>query len=335
MSKKNKIITFLIIAFLPLAIFYFLNFDFRGTINNVYNSFCQGVIKEESKIPQSWLDRYQIRIEIEEDLAKDSDNDGLSLLEEYNNSTNPLDADTDKDGYNDGKEVRDGYNPVGEGRLDLDKDGLPDFWEKETGLDLKKDDADLDNDKDGLLNKDEFAHLTNPLKSDTDNDGFTDLIEIKNGYDPVVMGEARPTYELKIDKIKVQAPIIWSLSSEEASIQEDLKSGVVRLPDTGILGQRGNAVISGHSSNYVWVKGNYNYIFKDLNDLNIGDEIIIKTTQKNGKSFETKYKITNKDVTAPDDQRIFADNGKPAVTLVTCWPLNTNWKRLVVRAEIQ
>lgn len=330
----KKIIAIITIILLPLIIFYFLNFDFKGGFSDAYNSFCKKALKEE-KIPQSWLDRYQIEIESEEDLKNDIDKDGLDLLNEYLNSTNPLDFDTDKDGYGDGKEVRDGYNPVGEGRLDLDRDDLPDFWEKEVELNLKKNDANDDNDNDGLINALEYAHLTNPLKTDTDGDGFADLAEIKNGYDPAVAGEARPDFQLVINKIGVTAPIIWSHSSEEAEIQEDLKSGVVRLPDTGIPGQRGNAVISGHSSNYIWVEGNYNYIFKNLNDLNAGDEVIIKTTQKNGKSFEYKYKITEKNVTAPDDQRIFAENNLPAITLVTCWPLNTNWKRLVLRAEIQ
>ena len=331
----KKAITFLLILSMPLIIFYFLNFDFRGTVRGAYDSFCKGVIKEESEIPQSWLDRYEINIEIKDDIKKDSDNDGLSLLDEYINSTNPLDDDTDKDGYSDGKEVRDGYNPIGEGRLDLDGDKLPDFWEKETGLNLKKNDAEADNDGDGLLNHQEFAHLTNPLKADTDADGFEDFTEIKNGYDPAAPGDTKPAYVLVINKIRVEVPINWSLSADEADIQEDLKSGVVRLPDTGVPGQWGNTVISGHSSNYVWVEGKYNYIFKNLNDLAVGDEIIIRATQKNGKSFEYKYKVVDKNVTVPDDPKIFEENGKPAVTLVTCWPLNTNWKRLAVRAEME
>lgn len=48
----------------------------------------------------------------------DSDFDGLSDYEEvkiYN--TDPLNPDTDGDGFNDGDEVKNGYNPNGEGKL--------------------------------------------------------------------------------------------------------------------------------------------------------------------------------------------------------------------------
>ncbi|MDD3285128.1 MAG: hypothetical protein PHG95_00590 [Patescibacteria group bacterium] len=48
----------------------------------------------------------------------DSDFDGLSDYEELRvYGTNPLNPDTDGDGYNDGDEVKNGYNPKGSGTL--------------------------------------------------------------------------------------------------------------------------------------------------------------------------------------------------------------------------
>lgn len=48
----------------------------------------------------------------------DSDFDGLSDYEEvYIYGTDPLNPDTDGDGFSDGDEVKNGYNPKGEGRL--------------------------------------------------------------------------------------------------------------------------------------------------------------------------------------------------------------------------
>lgn len=50
--------------------------------------------------------------------APDTDSDGLSDLDEVKiYKTDPLNPDTDRDGYFDGLEVRDGYNPNGPGRL--------------------------------------------------------------------------------------------------------------------------------------------------------------------------------------------------------------------------
>jgi hypothetical protein len=52
------------------------------------------------------------------DTDKDSDDDGLEDAEEvFEYKTNPVVADTDKDGYTDGQEVQSGYNPLGAGRL--------------------------------------------------------------------------------------------------------------------------------------------------------------------------------------------------------------------------
>lgn len=48
----------------------------------------------------------------------DSDNDGLTDYEEiFIYKTNPNKKDTDGDGYSDGDEVKNGYNPLGEGKM--------------------------------------------------------------------------------------------------------------------------------------------------------------------------------------------------------------------------
>lgn len=51
-------------------------------------------------------------------LAPDSDQDGLSDQDEEVFGTDPLLADTDGDGYQDAAEIRQGYNPLGEGKID-------------------------------------------------------------------------------------------------------------------------------------------------------------------------------------------------------------------------
>ncbi len=57
---------------------------------------------------------------------------------------------------------------------DGDQDGMNDWWEKENGLALGLNDADLDPDGDGLTNVQEFQKDTNPNLVDTDSDGVND-----------------------------------------------------------------------------------------------------------------------------------------------------------------
>jgi LPXTG-site transpeptidase (sortase) family protein len=324
----------IVLSFLAVfaVIFYLLNFDFGG----LKKSLCgpsDPSARETFDLPDYWLEKYGIQLKSQDDLQIDADNDGLSLADEYKYFTNPLDSDTDKDGYKDGEEVKAGYNPIGLGKMDINRDGLPDYWEQENGLSLDVNEYDLDPDRDGLPNYLEFRHGTDPQKADTDGDGFNDSNEIRHGYDPSQAGEARPDYAMAIPKIGITVPVIWSKSASESDLQADLKNGAVRYPQTAIPGQSGNIVVSGHSSNYVWADGKYNYVFKDLNELKDGDEIVLTATQANGKILEYKYAVSAKAVVAPDDPKIFEETPKQEITLVTCWPLNTDWKRLVVQAE--
>lgn len=207
-------------------------------------------------------------------------------------------------------------------------------WAKRYKLEKNIGNIDIDTDEDGLPNYLEYVHGTNPSKADTDEDGYKDIKEITNGYDPDAPGSARPLVEIIISKIDISAPMVWSKSENEKDMLADLENGVGRYDKTGAPGQN-NMVISGHSSNYIWAKGNYNHIFKDLNNLEKGDIVIVNTIQKNGRNIVYRYKINDKFVTAPDDERIFAETSTPSLTLSTCWPIGTNFKRIIVKAELE
>lgn len=194
---------------------------------------------------------------------------------------------------------------------------------------------DDDPDGDELPNYLEYVHSTDPVNSDTDKDGFTDKQEIINGYDPDAPGDAKPSVEISVKKINAVVPMIWSESESEESLLEDLKNGVIHYPKTASPGQSGNMVISGHSSNYIWAKGNYNYIFKDLNNLAAGDVVDVKTIQQNGRAIVYHYKINSfKKIVAPDDPVIFENTPGSTLTLSTCWPLGTNFRRLIAKADL-
>ncbi len=69
---------------------------------------------------------------------------------------------------------------------DTDDDGLPDRWEDLYGLNkLDPADAALDNDVDGLSNKEEFQHGTLPFNPDTDGGGESDGSEVAASRDPL------------------------------------------------------------------------------------------------------------------------------------------------------
>ena len=134
------------------------------------------------------------------DETYDADGDGLDVLAEAANKTDPNLADTDEDGLDDGDEIVEGTNPLvkdtdGDGVFDgaelldgtdplvkdTDGDGLEDGAEATAGSDpLVK-----DTDEDGVEDGDEVADGTSPILADTDGDGVKDGLEARDGTDPL------------------------------------------------------------------------------------------------------------------------------------------------------
>lgn len=98
----------------------------------------------------------------------DLDNDGVWDPGETWTETDPTDPDTDGDGTHDGA---DAFPLDPAEHLDTDGDQIGN-------------NADTDDDNDGLLDVDESAHGCNPLLADSDGDGALDGFEVDNGFDP-------------------------------------------------------------------------------------------------------------------------------------------------------
>ncbi|MCJ7659478.1 MAG: VWA domain-containing protein [Anaerolineales bacterium] len=68
---------------------------------------------------------------------------------------------------------------------DLDKDGMPDDWERRCDLDTKSNDSQEDPDRDGLINFDELNLGTSPCQPDTDRGGELDGSEVSGQRNPL------------------------------------------------------------------------------------------------------------------------------------------------------
>lgn len=118
-------------------------------------------------------------------LVRDSDADGLDDGLELSIGTSPSRPDTDGDSLTDSYEVDHGLNPSSG---DTDGDGMPDGWEVGNNLNPRsaegRDGASGDSDRDGLCNYDEFQLECDPNAVDSDGDGVSDFLEIRNGSNP-------------------------------------------------------------------------------------------------------------------------------------------------------
>jgi LPXTG-site transpeptidase (sortase) family protein len=138
--------------------------------------------------------------------------------------------------------------------------------------------------------------------------------------------------ELDIPSLNITVPIIWTQNAND--FEKDLPNGVVHYPGTAMPGDIGTSYISGHSSNYAWIKGSYNKVFATLNDLKQYDSFTIKVTDTAGKTIVYHYVVDSKAIFTATDQQQFASTGKSTVALSTCWPVGTSQNRLVVFGEL-
>jgi sortase A len=131
-----------------------------------------------------------------------------------------------------------------------------------------------------------------------------------------------------IPSINVTAPIIWRVNNTSSEVASALEKGVIQIKGTAMPGERGNIYLTGHSSNYVWAKGDYNNIFALLGNLVAGDVAYIKFS-----NTTYVYKIYDQKVVAPTDLSIMAPSEDSRLSLVTCWPVGTSLKRIVLLAK--
>lgn len=132
-----------------------------------------------------------------------------------------------------------------------------------------------------------------------------------------------------IPKIGAEAPIVYAESQDNKLIMDDLQKGVVHYNGTALPGHFGNTFITGHSSYYWWSGGKYNQVFALLDKLRPGDVVYINT--KEGKYI---YRVKESFVVSPTQTDVLNPTDTPILTLMTCTPIGTNLRRLIVRAEL-
>ncbi len=137
-----------------------------------------------------------------------------------------------------------------------------------------------------------------------------------------------PENIVSVPKINSTAPLILEPSQQEKNIQVALRDGVVHYAGTAVPGEIGNVVIVGHSSNDWWEPGNYKFVFALLDKLAVGDKV-----QVNYSSRKYVYEVINTKIVAPTDLSVLNQTSEPILTLITCTPPGTSWKRLIVTAK--
>ncbi len=138
------------------------------------------------------------------------------------------------------------------------------------------------------------------------------------------LGKSVPIVEMSTEPIEGEN---WA--DLEKQIQGGLQNGVVHYPGTAKPGQFGNVFITGHSSYYPWDPGQFKDVFALLGKLEKGDQFIVYYDQK-----RFAYKVYDKVEVQPDNVSVLEQpNDKKLATLMTCTPVGTALRRLIIKAE--
>lgn len=123
---------------------------------------------------------------------------------------------------------------------------------------------------------------------------------------------------LKIDKIKVNIPVL------EGCTPDVLRVGAGKLNGTTKIGEIGNTGISAHRSY------NYGRQFNRLDELEEGDTFNITTQQA-----VYHYEVFNIQIVEPDDVSLLKKSKTESiVSLITCHPIYIASHRLIVQARL-
>ena len=138
------------------------------------------------------------------------------------------------------------------------------------------------------------------------------------------LGKSVPLVEMTTDNIEGEN---WT--DLEKQIQQGLQKGVVHYPGTARPGQNGNFFITGHSSYYPWDPGQFKDVFALLGKLDPGDRFYVYYDQ-----MRYEYAIYDKFEVQPDNVEVLKQpNDKKMATLMTCTPVGTALRRLIIQAE--
>ncbi len=131
-------------------------------------------------------------------------------------------------------------------------------------------------------------------------------------------------YKLSIPKLRITNATV---STQNA----DLSKHLVQYYGTPVPPFKGNTVIFGHSTlPQLFDPNNYNTIFANAHTLKEGDLFSVTVGSK-----EYMYKITQIYITTPDDISVLDQNSSDSyITIITCTPPGTIWKRLIIKAQL-
>ena len=135
--------------------------------------------------------------------------------------------------------------------------------------------------------------------------------------------------QVKIEEIGVDVKINNPESRNIEVLDNSLNTGAVRYPSSGLLGQKTNILLFGHSSNLPIVRNKNYQAFNKLDKLNKGDKVSVFSD-----THEFIYSVTSVEEADAANALVVFDSNKREITLSTCNTFGNLDDRFVVKADL-
>jgi sortase A len=122
----------------------------------------------------------------------------------------------------------------------------------------------------------------------------------------------------------IYIPALWNASAPvvQGDGWDQLKRGVGQHVGSVNPGDVGNIVLSAHNDIF-------GELFRDLDKLKPGDEILVSTATR-----EYTYRVTGLRIVEPTEVEIMESTARPTITLISCYPYLKDTERIVVFGEL-
>lgn len=134
---------------------------------------------------------------------------------------------------------------------------------------------------------------------------------------PIPTPGPKQAVRIQIPALGIDAPIV------QGDGWEQLKKGVAQHISSANPGENSNIILTAHNDVF-------GEIFRDLDKLKAGDQVIIFTSQRS-----YTYIITSSEIVEPTQVEVLAPTSQPVATLISCYPYLVDNKRIVVKASLQ
>lgn len=147
---------------------------------------------------------------------------------------------------------------------------------------------------------------------------------------PLTITPKSTDFGIVIEKIGVNAPVVADVdTTSNASYMEALQYGVAHAKGTAKPNEVGNVYLFAHSTLNFWEFGPYATVFTLLHQLVPGDRVVLFYQ---GQRYD--YRVFEKEIVPGFDlSPLTRSSSRNLLTLQTCDPPGTTWRRLLIVTE--